>query len=107
VRQWRPGAAGTLGTVRRRQGRLAESADCLGQALAISREIGERSVEAEILNALGETLLALGRPREALASHQAALAVASQIGHLPELARAEAGVAAARPGGLAGSDRRH
>ena len=63
------------------------------QAVAIARETRDRFGEAEALNALGETLLALGRPGEADAALALALGLASKTGDRYEQARAHAGLA--------------
>ena len=65
------------------------------QALALFRESGDRTGEAEALNGVGEILLATGQPDEARAEHAAALALASQIGDAYEQARAHRGLSAA------------
>jgi len=67
--------------------------DCHRQALAIFRELGDRSGEAETLNGAGETLHAAGRPEQARAQHGDALTLAGQIGDRYQQARAHNGLA--------------
>ena len=56
----------------RRQGHYDQAAEYHQQALALSREIGDRDGEADALNGAGETLLATGQPgRPALPHHRA------------------------------------
>lgn len=85
--------------------RLGEVYLCLGlyeqaagnfeRALAMSREIAHRVVEAEALNGLGEVFFRTGEADKARARHAAALRLASEA-HLPlEQARAHSGLARA------------
>ena len=50
------------------------------QALAMFREFGARTGEVEALNGLGEVLMAIGQPGDALTWHTTALSLADQIG---------------------------
>lgn len=74
-------------------GKHDESIDDLVRALAISREIGDRGLEIQALNGLGETLHARQEPDEASDRHTAALALAGEIGDRQERARAHDGLA--------------
>jgi hypothetical protein len=65
------------------------------RTLAIAREIGDRSLESQALNGLGETLRAIGRAPEAAARHAAALGLARETGDRHEEARSHDGLAAA------------
>ena len=62
------------------------------QTLALFRQTGDQSGEAEALNGLGEALLGDGRPGDARTQHATALRLASDIGHKYELARAHNGL---------------
>ena len=82
-------AALSLGDVDLRQGRCRKATSHLQQALALFREIGDRSGEAEALNGLGKVFFLTGQDDQARAQHAAALVLASQIGSntsRPELA---------------------
>jgi tetratricopeptide (TPR) repeat protein len=74
---------------------VEQAIDCFKQALALFRELGDRTGEAEALNGVGEIMLGAGRPQEARAGHAAALTLASQTGDAYERARAHAGLGAA------------
>ncbi len=69
--------------------------DHLHKKKAISRKIGDRGLEIETLNTLGETLQALGQPELALVHHRAAADLAEAAGERFELARAVDGGAGA------------
>jgi len=86
-----------LGVTHQRLGRYQEAADHHRQALALYRQTGDHpgEGEAEVLNGLGETLLADGQPGQARAQHAAALKAAGQVGDPYQLARAHAGLASA------------
>jgi hypothetical protein len=71
--------------------------DCLRQALALDRELGYRSGEADVLNSLGELARASGDRAAAVDDHEVAREIAVEIGNRHELERAERGLAAARP----------
>ena len=74
---------------------MRRPAGCYQQALALFRESGNRTGEAEALNGVGSIMLSTGRPDEARVQHGAALALASQIGDAYEQARAHNGLGAA------------
>jgi len=74
--------------------RPGEALGHLHEALSISRETGDRGLETETLNTLGETLRALREPASALARHRSALAIAERTGDGFEHARALDGIAA-------------
>jgi tetratricopeptide (TPR) repeat protein len=76
--------------------RHAADAASLGrQALAQFREQDVPWYEAEVLNSIGETLLATGQPGQARDHHAAALTLTRRTGALHEQARAHRGLAAA------------
>lgn len=62
------------------------------QAIALFREIGDRSGEANALNGLGEAAHTTGRPADALVHHSAANAIATDLGLRDQQARAHAGL---------------
>jgi DNA-binding SARP family transcriptional activator/Tfp pilus assembly protein PilF len=84
-----------LGLVHLRLGRRAEARQHLDLALAGARATGNRDLESEVLDTLGELASAEGDPRQALEHHRLALALARRTGNRLEEARARAGIAAA------------
>ncbi len=78
-----------------RRGRYASAADRLQQGLALFRQAGDKSGEADALNSLGELCLAEGKPDSACGWHARALALADSIGEKYEQARAHDGLAGA------------
>ncbi len=64
----------------------------LQQALALSRETGNRDDEADALNGLGELLLTTGQHEQASIQYSAALGLACQIGGNYQQARAHRGL---------------
>ena len=72
-----PEALPERGAVDRERTRTRQRSD---RALAIAREIGDRSLESQALNGLGETLLVLDRAVEAASRHAAALPEAQRAG---------------------------
>jgi hypothetical protein len=67
----------------------------LRQSLALHRQAGNSSGQAEALNGLGEAFLAASQAGQASARHTAALALAIQCGDQHEQARAQRGLASA------------
>lgn len=65
----------------RRAGRSEEAATGFEQALALSRRIGDRRHEANILNTLGNLRRDQGRLDDARAQLEAALAIAREVGN--------------------------
>jgi tetratricopeptide (TPR) repeat protein len=82
-----------LGNAYWQQGRSEQAADHHQQALAMFREIGDRSGEAKALNGVGQTHRATGQLHEAQIQHTTALTLATLIGDRYELARAHNGLA--------------
>lgn len=78
-----------------RIGRHEEAIALCREAIEIFRATGHRYGEANGLNGLGEALHAAGRPG-ALASHTAALEIATETGDRDEQDRATAGIARGR-----------
>jgi len=70
----------TLGSCRSQLGEYRQAIDLYGQALAIAREIGDRSGEGAALGNLGECRRSLGEYRQAIDLHGQALAIAREIG---------------------------
>jgi Flp pilus assembly protein TadD len=66
--------------------------DHLERALASLRAVGDRRGEAETLNDLGTTLLAVGQRAEAAERHRQALTLADAIGDRHEHGRAVEGL---------------
>ena len=81
-----------LGDVRLAQGRPAEAAQHLEEALGLARECGDRGVESRVLNSLGSLASARGVSSDALRYHREALAVAKETGCRPEQGRAHCGL---------------
>jgi tetratricopeptide (TPR) repeat protein len=81
-----------------RQGFVEPARDNFWQALAIDRELGYRSGEADVLNSLGELALQTGDAAAAIDDHETALAIAAEIGNRHEYERASRGLASARRG---------
>ncbi len=71
----------TLGSCRSQLGEYRQAIDLYGQALAIAREIGDRSGEGAALGNLGECRRSLGEYRQAIDLHGQALAVGRAIGN--------------------------
>jgi len=69
-----------------------EAAASFTLALDLYTRIGHRLGEAEVLNAIGDLLLATGTAREAHTRHEQALAIATGIGSLPQEAQALEGI---------------
>jgi tetratricopeptide (TPR) repeat protein len=82
-----------LGVEHRRAGRYQQAADHHRQALGLFREINNRGGETQVLNSLGEALLAAGQPDHARIQHDMALTLADQAGDRYEQARAHDGLA--------------
>jgi tetratricopeptide (TPR) repeat protein len=81
-----------LSTVYVRLGRYEQATRNLEQALAMSRETGNRLVEADALNGLGDVLLRTGEADQARVRHATALQLASEAGAPLVQAHAHAGL---------------
>ena len=79
----------------RRAGRYEQAARHHGEALALAREVADRSLEAAALNSLGETLRAAGRAADALDHHHRARVLARDVGDAYEEVRADEGIGCA------------
>jgi tetratricopeptide (TPR) repeat protein len=88
-------ALANLGVLLTASGEHNEAATHLREALARYRDLGYASGEAGVLNCLGELDLAAGRPEQAMIDHEAAVAIAQEIGDEFERERGCAGQAAA------------
>ncbi|MGW4111741.1 BTAD domain-containing putative transcriptional regulator [Actinosynnema sp. NPDC004786] len=84
-----------LGLVHLRQGRSEPAREHLEEALRGARTTGNRDLESEVLDSLGELATAEGDPRSALDLHRRALALTRSTGDRHEEARAHAGLARA------------
>ena len=62
-------------------GRFDEAITVFGEAAAISRETGQRFLEASALNDLGVALRKAGRLDEAITVHQEAAAISRETGN--------------------------
>ncbi len=78
----RASARGKLGVVCASQGRFAEALELFEAALAISREIGDRTWEACHTVNLGNALLEQGRYAEAREHLESGMAICREVGHL-------------------------
>jgi tetratricopeptide (TPR) repeat protein len=74
------GALANLGELASDQGRPAEAARYLEQALDISQTVGDRAGEGQILGSLGNLTADQGRPAEAAKYYEQALAIAQEVG---------------------------
>jgi tetratricopeptide (TPR) repeat protein len=74
------GSVGNLGTAYRSLGRVAEAIRCYEQALAIAREVSDRSNEGIWLGNLANCYTDLGETRRAIELYEQALAIAREIG---------------------------
>jgi tetratricopeptide (TPR) repeat protein len=83
-------ALGSLGGVHTHRGEPGLAVERLTEALELFRTTGDRAGEAFALNGLGEA--AVSEPAEAVARHEAADAIAAEIGVREEVARAQAGL---------------
>lgn len=77
---WVSAALNNLGGVSLHLGRYDEAIDHLGAALAIRRQIGDRTGEARTINNLAAVYGRLGRHREAGEHYQRSLLIAREIG---------------------------
>lgn len=84
-----------LGLVHLRLGRWEIAAKHLAEALAGARATGNRDLEAEVLDTLGELATAGGDPGRAVEHHHEALALTRRTGDRHEEARAHDGLARA------------
>ncbi|MFJ6669674.1 BTAD domain-containing putative transcriptional regulator [Actinosynnema sp. NPDC091369] len=84
-----------LGLVHLRLGRVEVAEKHLAEALAGARATGNRDLEAEVLDTLGELATAAGDPDRAVDHHQEALALTRRTGDRHEEARAHDGLARA------------
>ncbi|MCE6994495.1 tetratricopeptide repeat protein [Saccharothrix sp. S26] len=84
-----------LGLVHLRLGRPEVAEEHLGEALAGARATGNRDLECEVLDTLGELATACGDPRSAVDHHHEALALTRRTGDRHEEARAHTGLARA------------
>ena len=84
-----------LGLVHLRLGRWEAAAEHLGEALAGARATGNRDLESEVLDSLGELATANGDPGRAVGHHHEALALTGRTGDRHEEARAHDGLARA------------
>ena len=73
-------SVGDLGSAYRSLGRVGEAIRCYEQALAIAREIGNRSGEGTWLGNLANCYSTLGQTRRAIELYEQALAIAREIG---------------------------
>ncbi|MEV8439726.1 BTAD domain-containing putative transcriptional regulator [Actinosynnema sp. NPDC051121] len=84
-----------LGLVHLGLGRWEVAGRHLGDALAGARATGNRDLESEVLDTLGELATACGDPRRAVDHHEEALALTRRTGDRHEEARAHDGLARA------------
>jgi tetratricopeptide (TPR) repeat protein len=73
----------SLGYAHHHLGHYGEAADCYLRALALNRDLGDRHDQADTLTRLGDTYLASGDPRAALAALREALDILTEL-DLPE-----------------------
>ncbi|MFI9011866.1 BTAD domain-containing putative transcriptional regulator [Actinosynnema sp. NPDC053489] len=84
-----------LGLVHLRLGRWEVAGKHLAEALAGARATGNRDLESEVLDTLGELATACGDPRRAVEHHHEALALTRRTGDRHEESRAHRGLARA------------
>ncbi|MEU0886165.1 tetratricopeptide repeat protein [Lentzea sp. NPDC005914] len=77
-----------IGIVHGELGQHSQALDCHKQALAIFRDIAVGSWELEAHHNLGDTLLAAGRPAEALHHHRDSAIIAAELANHHDHARA-------------------
>ncbi|MEZ4652540.1 MAG: protein kinase [Candidatus Eisenbacteria bacterium] len=74
-------ALNSAGTIEYQRGRFAAAVEHLTEAAAIYEELGERLNAGHARMGLGNTLAFLGRWEDARREHEAALAIAREVGH--------------------------
>lgn len=82
-----------MGAVCATSGRLSESAACFRQALTLARELGQLSIEAEIIEMQGWLLLDSGAPDQSQALFSTAVEIAKHAGLLWVATAATSGLA--------------
>ncbi|MFI6316526.1 AfsR/SARP family transcriptional regulator [Nonomuraea sp. NPDC050556] len=87
-------ALNNLGLLSIEQERFDLALDHLGAALAIYRDEAHPAGTADVLDSLGQAAHAMGDPAQAVQHHTEALRIATEIGDVPQQARAHAGLAA-------------
>ena len=82
-----------MGAVCATSGRISESAACFQQALTLARELGQLSIEAEIIEMQGWLLLDSGAPDQSQALFSTAVEIAKRAGLLWVATAATSGLA--------------
>ncbi|WP_433236866.1 tetratricopeptide repeat protein [Streptosporangium sp. CA-135522] len=88
-------ALNNLGLASIEQGQFDRALDHLEVALTIYRDEAHPAGQADVLNSLGRAARAMAEPAQAVHHHTEALRIATEIGDVPQQARAHAGLAEA------------